>query len=612
MYEIDRVREKLMEILNDRRLLVCILHSEISLDQQMQVYAKAEPGYRKVIISTTIAESSLTVPDVKYVIDFCLTKRMYTDPGTLFSQLQLEWAAKSNLTQRMGRAGRVKHGICFRLIPFEFYLNQISDFPEPSILREPLDKLVLNLKRYCKDKKPTEMLALAITPPPLDNIERTILGLKEAGALTLFKNKEICVDDGDLTYAGLIMASLPTDIRLGKLIIFGHCFGKLKEAIIIAAGLSVKSIFYQSYKSKFETFKKQFYFANGLQCDFNAILNAYNFWKSLEAEKRRGIRRNIKKHLEDNGLDYRSLRELETVKRKIEDRLKQYDLVIETEENFDFTGAPIESAKDEEILNNYYLIKLMVAGAFYPNYYKTNLIDEKNVIRDLSGRDPHSTVCVKGFETYSPVLYHTQIKNTFKACADNLILHYEGNKAFIEFKDFYKVTNKIANGVYFSLKLNSIKINAKGTEGTGIYVPPVRQDQVYEMERRVADLRRDRGTNYLNSSTSRVTTGTCDITEDVQRLLKDLNEFKINIIGVPDVNVIWASVKEEQNIKQLESIEKELNSKNYELKIVPRDEVYVGNLVVAFTFSETFVCGFYRARIIKVNQQRSSVNVSSI
>lgn len=157
--------------------------------------------YFKVIISTSIAESSITVSDVKYVVDFCLTKNLSTNPSTNFIQLQLEWTSKSNMDQRRGRAGRVKNGLCYRLITRAFF-QELNDFPTACIEREPLDKLILRIKRFFGKKKPAEVLSLSLTPPPLDNIERAVLYLKEAGGLSLYKKKELCANDGDLTFLG--------------------------------------------------------------------------------------------------------------------------------------------------------------------------------------------------------------------------------------------------------------------------------------------------------------------------------------------------------------------------------------------------------------------------
>lgn len=78
----------------------------IDLDSR-QIFSR-KLGVRKIILATNIAESSITIPDIGYVIDFCLTKRLYTDPSTNYSCLRLEWADKNSCEQRKGRCGRVQ------------------------------------------------------------------------------------------------------------------------------------------------------------------------------------------------------------------------------------------------------------------------------------------------------------------------------------------------------------------------------------------------------------------------------------------------------------------------------------------------------------------------
>lgn len=157
--------------------------------------------------------------------------------------------------------------------------NYMRDYPEPAMSRQPLSKLVLNVKRLKKDASPKEILGLALTPPKLNEIEVTILKLKETGALSLYKNYEFCKTDGDLTWAGELMADLPVDITLAKLVLFGLVFGKLRETIIIAAALSQKSIFKHVFRSDFEYYKSKFAWSDGNFCDFTSIVNAYNTWE---------------------------------------------------------------------------------------------------------------------------------------------------------------------------------------------------------------------------------------------------------------------------------------------------------------------------------------------
>lgn len=115
LHEICYMQEALAKLVH-KRLQVYPLHSTVTLEEQNGVFLTPVPGYRKVILSTNIAESSVTVPDVKYVIDFCLARRMVCDPDTNYQSLRLTWASKTNCNQRRGRAGRVSKGYCYRLV----------------------------------------------------------------------------------------------------------------------------------------------------------------------------------------------------------------------------------------------------------------------------------------------------------------------------------------------------------------------------------------------------------------------------------------------------------------------------------------------------------------
>lgn len=140
------------------------------------------------------------------MIDFCLTKKLFFDVFTNLTQLKKEWASVSNLDQRKGRAGRVRDGFCYRLIKKGFF-KELRPYPKPEIEMQPLDKLILNLRRFkvLSGYNIKEILSQSLTPPKLDNIETTVLRLKEVGALSIFKNEEHCDYDGDLTWAGSLM-----------------------------------------------------------------------------------------------------------------------------------------------------------------------------------------------------------------------------------------------------------------------------------------------------------------------------------------------------------------------------------------------------------------------
>lgn len=125
---------------------------------------------------------------------------------------------------------------------------------------------------------------------------------------------------------------------------------------------------------------------------------------------------------------------------------------------------------EETALDQLYIIKLMCAAAFYPNYFKTNYNKqmEDEIMRQLCGKNPKTTIQVRGLPP--PVLiFHNRLKQIFKACSDKIILHYDQNRAYIEFRDFYEVSSRVSSGVYFALFLNRV------FRDENLKIPPIRQ-----------------------------------------------------------------------------------------------------------------------------------------
>lgn len=110
---ISRIDVYLKKHKHDSQLKIIPLHAEIPMEQQCLVFDAPRNGERKVIISTNIAESSITVPDVKYVIDLCRTKSLFCDKDTNYTMLRKEWACKSSMDQRKGRAGKNVFFCCY-------------------------------------------------------------------------------------------------------------------------------------------------------------------------------------------------------------------------------------------------------------------------------------------------------------------------------------------------------------------------------------------------------------------------------------------------------------------------------------------------------------------
>lgn len=256
-----------------------LLHSTISSDNQRSVFVQAAPNTVKVILATNIAESSITVPNVKYVIDFCLARCMEVDQETGFARLRLKWASKNSCKQRAGRAGRTSHGECYRLVSKDFFESELHENETPAMLRCSLEKIVLKAKMLDESEAPAKIIGLAINPPDLSKITYAVMNLKEARGLHFNVGKRYVEEDGDLTFIGYVMDALPLDFRASRLIVLGYIFNVLEECIIIAAGITVQKVFTMNIKDPMKTYSKKLTFADGSGSDLIAILNAYQVKK---------------------------------------------------------------------------------------------------------------------------------------------------------------------------------------------------------------------------------------------------------------------------------------------------------------------------------------------
>lgn len=146
--EIQKMSSLIKERLSlfSSQLLIIELHGSLASSQHNQQLMQELENKTKIIIATNIAESSITIPDCFYVIDFCLLKQQQIEAASGVEKLSLCWASQASLRQRQGRVGRVCSGLCFRLIPEQFY-KILQPFPTAEIQRCPLERLILRAKR---------------------------------------------------------------------------------------------------------------------------------------------------------------------------------------------------------------------------------------------------------------------------------------------------------------------------------------------------------------------------------------------------------------------------------------------------------------------------------
>ncbi|TRM66280.1 P-loop containing nucleoside triphosphate hydrolase protein [Schizophyllum amplum] len=207
------------------------LHANLSGDEQARVFAKTSKW--KVIAATNVAETSITIDDVVYVVDCGRVKETGYDPATDMSRLQEGWVTRAAAQQRRGRAGRTRPGFCYKLFTRDREAR-MAPFPMPEIQRVPLESVCLAVKAAREHEDPRAFLAGMISPPNVATMNRAMATLEELGALTR---------EGALTPLGSNMAILPVDVRIAKMLILAALFRCLSPILTVAAILSSKPVF---------------------------------------------------------------------------------------------------------------------------------------------------------------------------------------------------------------------------------------------------------------------------------------------------------------------------------------------------------------------------------
>lgn len=244
-------------------LSVLPIYSQLPADLQAKVFEKSK--YRKVIVATNIAETSLTLEGIKFVIDCGFCKLKVFSPRIGMDTLQLTPISRANANQRSGRAGRTAPGICYRLYTERAYVSEMFATQVPEIQRTNLAHVVLLLKSLnVKDLVAFDYM----DAPPSETILNAMTQLWMLGALD---------DRGDLTALGAKMAHLPVDPSLAKMILLSNQLQCSSELLTVVAMLSVSSIFYRPKGRAEEADASREKFAVP-ESDHLTLLNVFQQW----------------------------------------------------------------------------------------------------------------------------------------------------------------------------------------------------------------------------------------------------------------------------------------------------------------------------------------------
>ncbi|KAK2567406.1 ATP-dependent RNA helicase TDRD9 [Acropora cervicornis] len=556
------------------RLWILPLHSKITSLEQGDVFKKPQEGFRKVILSTNIAESSITVPDIKYVIDFCLVKCLVCDAETNYQSLRMQWSSKASCIQRKGRAGRVSTGYCFRMVTRQFYESFIPEFGIPEMKRCPLSQLILRVKLF-DIGPPKAILNLALQPPDTDDIERTILLLKQVGALTVhMRNGTINPWDGELTFIGKVIGQLPIDVHLGKLLVLSYVFGCLEECLVISAALSLRSFFANPYKREFEAYSKKMSWSESSYSDCITVLNAYKEWSMLK--RRKGFPRGEHNWCSENFIQAGRIREVEEVIKELASRLKEFNII---------SIKPLHH-KNSGSAESMRILKIVICGAFYPNYFSSSDLDEAEVMKIMSGHDPCTTVIVRNMPPHG-ALYRSAIARMFRQCGKGKALFFEDTRAYIEFETPPSVEQQsnVLPAVYKAIKMRQLRMPLK------LFISEAKSkqmDQYMEQRSSIADriatslLARD------SSSVGRV--------DPNQINLPKKGYLEIVTSVVIDAGHFWAQKPESESARGLQRLQDRINNnEGRNLRPINRRSLQIGMPCVAL-FEEDEM--FYRAKLV--------------
>ncbi|XP_063895076.1 3'-5' RNA helicase YTHDC2 [Helicoverpa armigera] len=261
--------------MNVLKYQIFTLHSNMQTLDQKKVFNPL-PNARKIIISTNIAETSITIDDVVYVVDSCKVKEKYYESNGGVCTLQCVWTSRACCQQRAGRAGRTKPGHCFHMCSKRRF-NTLPLNSVPEILRVPLQELCLHTKLLAPGNTPiADFLSKALEPPSFLAVRNAVTLLKTIGALTPME---------DLTEIGQHLLDLTVEPKLGKMLLYACVMKCLDPILTIVCSLANKEPFQISMnpenRKRGSMARKEF--AADSYSDHMALLRAFQAWQTARA-----------------------------------------------------------------------------------------------------------------------------------------------------------------------------------------------------------------------------------------------------------------------------------------------------------------------------------------
>lgn len=275
------------------------LFARLTAAEQERVFRPA--GARRIVLSTNVAETSITVPGIRFVVDTGLARVKRYSYRNKVEQLQIEPVSQASANQRAGRCGRVADGICIRLYSEDDFARRPA-FTDPEILRSNLAAVIL--RAISLKLGDVREFPFVQTPPP-----RAI-----ADGFAILQELNAVTEEGELTRVGRELARLPVDPRLGRMLLAGSEQGGLEELLTICAGLSIQDPRERPADAQQAADEAHRKLADE-KSDFLSYVKLWNWYEKANAEKESN--RKLEAELHRRYLSVRRLREWRDVRRQL-------------------------------------------------------------------------------------------------------------------------------------------------------------------------------------------------------------------------------------------------------------------------------------------------------
>ena len=295
------------------------LFARLSTQEQNKIFHPS--GLNRIVLTTNVAETSLTVPGIKYVIDPGTARISRYSYRTKVQRLPIEPISQASANQRKGRCGRVSEGICIRLYSEEDFNNR-PEFTDPEILRTNLASVILQMTALGLDD--IEAFPF-VDAPDKRHIQDGVKLLEELGAFETVQTKS--GEKRRLTTIGRQLAQLPVDPRLAKMLLSAVDFGSVYEVMIIVSALSIQDPRERPTEKQQASDEKHRRFADK-KSDFLAFLN---LWHYVQEQQKELTKNQFRRQCQKDFLNYLRIREWQDIYQQIRLAVREMGLPINSE-----------------------------------------------------------------------------------------------------------------------------------------------------------------------------------------------------------------------------------------------------------------------------------------